>query len=102
MANDDHAWLSAVELAAAIRTRKVSPVEVTRETLARIERLNPKLNAFVTVPAEAALCAAKKAEDAVMAGQRLGPLHGVPLHVKDNLYVADSRTTFGSKLSEEN
>jgi aspartyl-tRNA(Asn)/glutamyl-tRNA(Gln) amidotransferase subunit A len=102
MANDDLAWLSAAELATAVRARKISPVEITEALLARIERINPKLNALVTVATGAALCAARKAEEAVMRGDALGPLHGVPLHVKDNLYVADSRTTFGSKLSEDN
>ncbi|MFM9966220.1 MAG: amidase family protein [Planctomycetaceae bacterium] len=93
---------SAVELAALIRTRKVSPVEVMRGTLAQIERLNPLLNAFVTVQAEEALCSAAKAEEALRSGQPTGPLYGVPLHVKDNLFVAGSRTTFGSKLLETN
>lgn len=102
MTNDDFSFLSAVELAALIRTRKASPVEVVRATLARIERINPKLNAFVTMHAEEASCSAKKAEEAVMRGDQLGPLHGVPLHVKDNLFVAGSRTTFGSKLMEAN
>jgi len=60
---DDLAYLSAIDLATAIRSRKLSPVEVTKSILVRIERLNPALNAFVTVPAEAALCAAKKAEE---------------------------------------
>lgn len=102
MANDDLAYDSAVELAAAIRARKVSPLEVTRAVLERIKRHHPRLNALVTVPEGAALCAAGKAEEAVMRGDKLGPLHGVPLHVKDNLYVANSRTTFGSKLFEQN
>jgi aspartyl-tRNA(Asn)/glutamyl-tRNA(Gln) amidotransferase subunit A len=102
MADDDFAWQSAVELASAIRARQVSPVELTRAMLQRIEKHNPALNAFVTVSAEEALCSAGKAEEAVMRGEKLGPLHGVPLHIKDNLYVAASRTTFGSKLFEKN
>ena len=102
MAQDDLAYLPALELAAAIRAKKISPREVMQRLLDRIERLNPQLNAFVTVAAEEALCAATRAEQAVMSGARLGPLHGVPLHVKDNLYVAGSRTTFGSKLFEHN
>lgn len=102
MPNDELPWLSAVELAVRIRTKKVSPVEVTRTILARTEKVNPSLNAFVTVPTGAALCAAKKAEDAINRGDALGPLHGVPFHVKDNLYVADSRTTFGSFPSRQN
>jgi aspartyl-tRNA(Asn)/glutamyl-tRNA(Gln) amidotransferase subunit A len=102
MANDEYFRLSAVELAAEIRARRISPVELTRAMLARIEKYNPRLNAFVTVSAEQARCAAAKAEEKVMRGDKLGPLHGVPLHVKDNLYVAASRTTFGSKLQETN
>jgi len=102
MPQDEFAFMSAVELADAIRARMISPVEVTKATLARIEKVNPRLNAFVTVPAEQALCSAAKAEEAVMRGERLGRFHGVPFHVKDNLYVAGSRTTFGSKLFETN
>src|SRR3954464_12175300 len=102
MPQDDLAYLNAVQLATAIRTREVSPVEVTKALLARVEVYNPALNALVTVPKEEALCAAGRAEEAVMRGDKLGPLHGVPFHVKDNLYVAGSRTTFGSKLFEKN
>jgi aspartyl-tRNA(Asn)/glutamyl-tRNA(Gln) amidotransferase subunit A len=93
---------SALELASLIRQRKVSPVEVMQATLARIERLNPALNAYLTVQTEEALCSAAKAEGALLRGECWGPLHGVPLHVKDNLFVAGSRTTFGSKLMETN
>src|SRR5690349_4089397 len=102
MPNQELGFVSAVELAAMIQARKVSPVKVMRNTLARIERFNPALNAFVTVQAEEAKCSAAKAEEALMRGECWGPLHGVPLHVKDNLFVAGSRTTFGSKLMETN
>lgn len=102
MPNDELTRFSAVELAAMIRSRKVSPVEVTKAFLARIEKHNPAINAFASVPTGAALCAAGKAEAAIMSGEPVGPLHGVPLHVKDNLFVAGSRTTFGSKLTETN
>ena len=102
MPHDDLGFCSAVELAAMMRRRTVSPVEVMRATLARIEQFNPPLNAFVTVQAEEAMCSAAKAEEALMRGEWWGPLHGVPLHVKDNLFVAGSRTTFGSKLTETN
>ncbi|MBM3969701.1 MAG: amidase [Planctomycetes bacterium] len=102
MSREELAFGSAVELAAMMRRRTVSPVEVMRATLARIERFNPILNAFVTVQAEEAMCSATKAEEALMRGEYWGPLHGVPLHVKDNLFVAGSRTTFGSKLTETN
>src|SRR5690348_10782544 len=93
MPQDDFAYLNAVQLANAIRTREVSPVEVTKSLLERIEKYNPALNAPVTIPKEEALCAAGRAEEAVIRGEKLGPLHGVPFHVKDNLYVAGSRTT---------
>ncbi len=102
MSHKELGYCSAVELAAMMRRRTVSPVEVMRATLARIERFNPALNAFVTVQAEEAMCSAAKAEEALMRGECWGPLHGVPLHVKDNLFVAGSRTTFGSKLTETN
>lgn len=102
MSHEEFVFCSAVELAAMMRRRTVSPVEVMRATLARIERFNPVLNAFVTVQAEEAKCSAVKAEEALMRGECWGPLHGVPLHVKDNLFVAGSRTTFGSKLMETN
>jgi aspartyl-tRNA(Asn)/glutamyl-tRNA(Gln) amidotransferase subunit A len=102
MTPDDLCYTSAVDLAAAIRAKKLSPVEVTGAVLARIERLNPQLNAFCTVTADAARQAAREAEAAVMRGDRLGPLHGVPVSIKDLLYVKNVRVTFGSKLYEHN
>ncbi|MBI3865934.1 MAG: amidase [Planctomycetia bacterium] len=101
MPHDDLHWLSAVELAAGIRAKSYSPVDVTRAALDRIAKVNPPLNALVTVPEGAAVCAAEKADEAIKRGDQLGPLHGVPFHVKDNLYVADSRTTFGSLPARE-
>lgn len=100
--NDDFAYLSAVELAALIRTRRASPVEIVKSLFARIGRVNPALKALVTLHEGEALCAAAKAEEAVMQGKEISPLHGVPYHVKDNLWVQGSRTTFGSKLQETN
>ena len=76
-------FLPAVDLAAAIRTKHVSPVEAVDAVLARIERLNPSLNAYCTVAAEAARAAAKAPEAARMAGRPLGPLHGAPVSIKD-------------------
>jgi aspartyl-tRNA(Asn)/glutamyl-tRNA(Gln) amidotransferase subunit A len=102
MPDRDPALLSAVELAALIRDGKISSVDAMREVLARIERHNPAVNALVTVPKEEAPCAAQRAEDALSRGALAGRLAGVPFHVKDNLYVAGSRTTFGSKLLEGN
>ncbi|MBI3455207.1 MAG: amidase [Candidatus Rokubacteria bacterium] len=99
MANDELCWLSATDLAALIRRRKVSPVEVVDAVLDRIERVNPRLNAYVTLTAEAARKDAKAAERAVMRkGARLGPLHGVPFSVKDVVITKGVRTTFGTPL----
>ena len=102
MNNETLCYLSAVDLAAAIRARTISPLEVTQAVLERIDRLNPTLNAFCTSMADEALASARQAEAAVLAGKPLGPLHGVPVSIKDILYVKDVRTTFGSKLYEHN
>jgi aspartyl-tRNA(Asn)/glutamyl-tRNA(Gln) amidotransferase subunit A len=101
MASDDLCWLPALELASLIRARKVSPVEVTEAVLARIERLNPVLNAVCTVTAEEARDAAQAAEVSVMTGEELGPLHGVPVSVKDLLFTRRVLTTGGSRLFAE-
>ena len=82
MTSDELCWLSATDLAALIRRRKVSPVEVVEGVLDRIERLNPQVNAYVTVTADQARRAARAAERAL--GHRrpeVGPLHGVPFSV---------------------
>ena len=89
---------SARELAALIRSRAVSPLEVLDAHLAVIARVNPTLNAIVTLDAERARTAAQAAETAVMQGAKLGPLHGLPLAVKDVTATAGIRTTFGSPL----
>ena len=103
MANDELSWLPATEMAGLIRRKKVSPVEIVDAVLARIEKINPKLNAFVTVTAEAARREAKAAERAVMRkGAKLGPLHGVPFSVKDLVVTKGVRTTFGTPLYRDN
>ena len=94
--------MAAAGLAAAIRARRVSPVEVVETVLRRIERLNPQLNAFCTVTAESARTHAKAAEIAVVRGEPLGPLHGVPVSVKDLVITRGVRTTFGSRIHENN
>jgi aspartyl-tRNA(Asn)/glutamyl-tRNA(Gln) amidotransferase subunit A len=88
--------LTLTEAAQQIRSRQLSPLELTRECLARIERLNPTLNAFITVTAELALEQARQAETEVMAGHWRGPLHGVPVGLKDLLDTAGVRTTAAS------
>ncbi len=97
----DLCFTSAIELAELIRRRALSPVEITRAVLDRIDRLNPGLGAYVMVHAERALGEARAAERAVMTGEPLGPLHGVPISIKDNLWTAGERTTYGSRLLAE-
>jgi Asp-tRNA(Asn)/Glu-tRNA(Gln) amidotransferase A subunit family amidase len=84
---NDLCYAPATELVALIRTRALSPVELTRAVLERIERVNPKLNAVCTLTAEAALDSARQAEAAVMRGESCGPLHGLPVTVKDLAFV---------------
>jgi amidase len=92
---------SARELARLMASRAVSPVEVLDAHLAVIEALNPKLNAIVTLVAEQARDAAKRAENAVMTGEPLGPLHGLPIGIKDVTPTAGIRTTFASPLFKD-
>jgi len=103
MADTRLAWLSATELAGLIRKKKVSPVDVVGAVLTRIEAVNPRLNAFVTLTGEQARRDAKAAERALMRrGARLGPLHGVPFSVKDLVITRGVRTTFGTPLYRDN
>ena len=97
----DLAFAPAAELASMIRNREISPVEVMQATLSRIEQSQPILNAFITVAFEPAMEAAKAAEAAVMGGAVLGPLHGVPLAVKDLVPTAGMRTTWGSLIFKD-
>ncbi len=94
----DLTFLSASEIAGQIRTRKVSPVEVIEAHLARVEKLNPKINAFVQLDDRGALAQARQAEAAVMQDQNLGPLHGVPISIKSSIDVAGMRCEAGTKL----
>jgi Asp-tRNA(Asn)/Glu-tRNA(Gln) amidotransferase A subunit family amidase len=86
-----------VEIASLIRVGSVSPVEVAQSHLAQIEKLNPSLNAIVTVSPDL-LEKARQAEAAIQRGDDLGPLHGVPVTIKDTIETADLRSTSGSKL----
>ncbi|MGH7353043.1 MAG: amidase family protein, partial [Candidatus Rokuibacteriota bacterium] len=96
----DLCYTPATELAGLIRTKTVSPVEVTRAVLERIERVNPAVNAFCTLTADAALAAARDAERAVTSGAPLGPLHGIPFSVKDLTFTKGVRTMSGSFIFE--
>jgi amidase len=91
----------ARELARLIRAREVSPLEVLDAHLAAIEQLNPKLNAIVTLAADQARDAARAAEGAVAAGTAVGPLHGLPVAIKDVTPTAGIRTTFASPLFKD-
>lgn len=90
--------LSLAELASRIKRREVSPVEAVDATLARIEAVDPKLSAYITVFGEQARDVAKAAETMIAAGHDLGPLHGVPIALKDNVATKGQRTTAGSRI----
>src|SRR6201999_3459728 len=93
----DLIYSDATKLAELIRTREVSPVEVMQAHLDRIEAVNPKVNAIVTI-ADGALKSAKDAEAAVLRGDELGPLHGVPFTVKDSIDTAKVPTQRGTPI----
>lgn len=95
--NEEICYSTATELAERIRSKDLSPVEVVRAHLERIDAVNPALNAIVT-PAEDALDRAQEAEAALARGDAVGPLHGVPFTAKDSVDIAGMRTTRGSRL----
>src|SRR6266581_7126284 len=100
-------FASIEQIGKLFRTRKLSPVELTKLMLSRIDQLNPKLNAYLTVSADLALAQAKKAESELFAphGRKArrdrGALHGIPISLKDNIYTKDIRTTAGSKILKD-
>jgi amidase len=98
----DLTFLSATAMAQQIREKKISPVELADAHLAKIERLNPQLNAFVHVDAERVRKEARAAEAAVTGGKALGPLHGVPVSIKSSLDVAGLRCEAGTRLRAGN
>jgi aspartyl-tRNA(Asn)/glutamyl-tRNA(Gln) amidotransferase subunit A len=92
---------SILETSELLRRGSVSPVELTTDCLARIESLNPKLNAFITVTAESAQAQARQAEAEIRRGDWRGPLHGIPLALKDLIDTAGVRTTAASLLFKD-
>jgi Asp-tRNA(Asn)/Glu-tRNA(Gln) amidotransferase A subunit family amidase len=86
------------EAARQIAPRRLSTVEITRAYLARLERLNPGINAYITVNAEATLEEARRLETELAAGRRRGPLHGLSIALKDDIDTASVRTTAASAL----
>ncbi len=89
------------ELAPRVRRKEISPVEIVRECLRQIEKLNPRLNAFITVLGDAALAEARAAEAEISAGRWRGPLHGIPIALKDLIDTAGVRTTAASALLKD-
>src|SRR5437879_1983019 len=94
----DLTFLPAVVMAQQVREKKISPVELANAHLAKIERLNPKLNALVHVDSDRVRREARNAEDDVAKGKVLGPLHGVPISIKSSLDVAGLRCEAGTRL----
>lgn len=86
------------KLAPLLRKRKLSPVELVRAYLVRMDRLNPTLNAYITVLRERAVADALRAEKEIAAGKYRGPLHGIPISLKDNIHTQGVRTTAGSQI----
>ncbi len=98
MADDSLCFLTLHELSERIRNREVSPVEVVNAHLERCERLNSTLNAFITLAPGQAIKEAEKAERDISAGNYRGPLHGIPVGIKDLFDTENIRTTYGSSF----
>jgi aspartyl-tRNA(Asn)/glutamyl-tRNA(Gln) amidotransferase subunit A len=98
MARTDIPFLSATELAARLENKQISPVEAAEAYLSRIEQIGPKVNAYITVCAEPALQAARQAEEEITRGRYRGPLHGVPVAIKDQIHTRGILTTDASKI----
>lgn len=95
-------WKSALQLRDMIRAKEISPVEVVTASLERLRETEPKINAFLDITEDQAMDAAKVAEAAVTAGDELGPLHGLPVSVKDLIAAKGAKLTFGSRAMADN
>ena len=98
MTNSPLVTLTISELVPKIKAKEISPVELTEAALAQADRLQPTLNSFITILHEQARRQAKAQEAALMRGEYRGPLHGIPIGIKDNIATAGIRTTVGSKV----
>ena len=96
--NEELVFLSAAEQGRLMRERKLSPVELVRACLERIERYDGVLRAYITVCTEQSLEQARQAEREIAAGSYRGPLHGIPFGVKDQLCTKGIKTTLGSRI----
>ena len=94
----DIPFLSATGLSQLIKTKEVSPVEVVEAYLERIDRVDSKLNSYITICGDAALEAARDAENAISRGRYIGPMHGIPIAVKDQFNTRGILTTCGSPI----
>lgn len=92
--------MDIISLQKKIKEKKVSPTEITTFYLEKIKKENEQLNAFITVCEKEALEAAEKATEDIMKGRKIGPLHGIPIAIKDMIFTKDVKTTLGSKLYE--
>lgn len=101
MDRSDIAFLSVAELASGLESKQLSPVEAVEAYLERIQRIDPQVNSYITVCADEARREARDAEAAILSGEYRGPLHGIPIAVKDQIYTQGVRTTDGSKLRSE-
>src|SRR5579862_9531179 len=99
--NSELNFKTASELAALIKSKQISPVEITTACLERISTLNPKLSAFITVTDEQALTAARNAESEIKRGKYRGTLHGIPYAAKDIFATKAIRTTNGSRATAD-
>jgi len=101
MRKEDICFMSAFEMREKIETQELSSIEITETIIERIKRINPIINAYCTPTFELARETAKKADEAVKKGERLGLLHGIPTSIKDLMQIKGIRTTYGSKLYED-
>ena len=101
MASSDLCFLSIFEASELIGSKQLSPVELVNAHIERIEQTDGKLNSFITLLKEESALAAEKAEQAIQSGNYLGPLHGIPIGLKDLYYTKGIRTTIGSKILQD-
>lgn len=101
MVDEQLAFVSATELLELIATKQVSPVELTELSFRRIDRLDGQLNSFLQLTYDEAMKTAKAAEGAVVRGDQLGPLHGLPISIKDTQMTKGVRTTFGALVFKD-